>query len=74
MRSWRRYWWYSHWLLGTSTDSSNNILTSVSNGTYLNLVTINGMPVTQNGWYQVFVPNSSTTGWVHGDYIKLVTN
>lgn len=58
----------------TSTESSNNILTSVGNGTYLNLVTKNGAPVTQDGWYQVFLPNSSTAGWVHGDYIKLVTN
>ncbi|MEH7009815.1 Ig-like domain-containing protein [Neobacillus niacini] len=58
----------------TSTDSSNNIITSVSNGTYLNLVTKTGIPVTENGWYQVYLPNSSTTGWVHGDYIKQVTN
>lgn len=58
----------------TSTDSSDNILTSVSNGTYLNLVTNNGIPVIQNGWYQVYLPNSKTVGWVSGDYIKLVTN
>jgi beta-N-acetylglucosaminidase len=56
----------------SSTDSS--IITSVSNGTYLNLVTTSGIPVTQNGWYQVSLPNSSTTGWVHGDYIKQITN
>ena len=58
----------------TSTDSSNNIIASVSKDTYLNLAMKNGIPVTQNGWYQVYVPNSSTTGWVHGDYIKQVTN
>lgn len=58
----------------TATDSSQNILTSVSNGTYINLVTTNGIPVTANGWYQVFVPNTSTTGWVHGDYIKQIMN
>jgi beta-N-acetylglucosaminidase len=58
----------------TSTESGNNIVISVFNGSYLNLVTKNGIPVTENGWYQVFLPNSSTTGWVHGDYIKLLTN
>lgn len=55
-----------------STDSS--MIASVRNGAYLNLVTINGVPVTQNGWYQVFVPNSTTTGWVSGDFIKQVIN
>ncbi|MFB3170069.1 Ig-like domain-containing protein [Neobacillus sp. 179-C4.2 HS] len=55
-----------------STDSS--IITSVSNGAYLNLVTNNGTPVVQNGWYQVFAPNTTTTGWVSGDFIKRVIN
>ncbi|MDM5329898.1 Ig-like domain-containing protein [Neobacillus sp. CF12] len=58
----------------TAADSGNTILASVSNGSYLNLVTTNGVPVIQNGWYQVNLPNSKTTGWVHGDFIKLVTN
>jgi beta-N-acetylglucosaminidase len=57
----------------TSTESTNNILTSVSNGSYLTLVTQNEIPITQNGWYQVFLPNSTTTGWVFGDYMNLVT-
>jgi beta-N-acetylglucosaminidase len=56
----------------STTDSS--IISSVSNGTYLNLVITNGIAVVQNGWYQVYLPNSSATGWVHGDYIKQIMN
>jgi uncharacterized protein YgiM (DUF1202 family) len=32
-----------------------------------------GAPVNQNGWYQIKVPNSTTTGWVSGDYIRVIT-
>ncbi|WP_419955258.1 Ig-like domain-containing protein [Neobacillus niacini] len=57
---------------GNTTDSS--VITSVSKGAYLNLVTNNGLPVTQNGWAQVYVPNSTTTGWVSGEFITQVIN
>jgi beta-N-acetylglucosaminidase len=53
-----------------STDAS--ILTSVKNGTYLQLVIKDGKPVIENEWYEVILLNSSTTGWVHGDYVKQV--
>jgi beta-N-acetylglucosaminidase/uncharacterized protein YggL (DUF469 family) len=56
----------------TSSATSSNILTSVNNGTYLKTCTQNGVPVTENGWYKVYLPNSSTTGWIFGDYVKQV--
>lgn len=56
---------------GSTTDAS--ILASVKNGTYLQLVIKNGEPVIENEWYEVILPNSSKTGWVHGDYIKLIS-
>jgi hypothetical protein len=30
--------------------------------------------VIQNGWYNVFLPNSTTTGWVSGDFINRMIN
>jgi beta-N-acetylglucosaminidase len=42
-------------------------LTQVSY-TYLKAVLKNGVPNEQSGWYQVYLPNSSSTGWVSGDY------
>ncbi|AGK55741.1 mannosyl-glycoendo-beta-N-acetylglucosaminidase family protein [Bacillus sp. 1NLA3E] len=58
----------------SSASTGSSIMTSVINGTYLKTVTINGIPLTQNGWYNVYLPNSTTTGWVSGDYIKQILN
>ncbi len=57
----------------TSTVSLANVLKSVSDGTYLTAVLSNGNLVTDNGWYKVYLPNSISTGWVSGDYIKRIT-
>jgi beta-N-acetylglucosaminidase len=58
----------------SSASATSSIMTSVSNQTYLKAVTTNGVPFAQNGWYNVYLPNSTTTGWVSGDYIKQVIN
>jgi beta-N-acetylglucosaminidase len=58
----------------SSATTDSGILTSVNNGTFLKAVMTNGVPVTQNGWYNVYLPNSSASGWVHGDYIIRITN
>lgn len=57
---------------GATTNSS--ILSSAVEGTFLKAVTVNGVPVTQNGWYNVYLPNSTTTGWVSGDFINMMIN
>jgi beta-N-acetylglucosaminidase len=57
---------------GATTDGS--ILASVKNSSYLQLVIKDGKPVIENEWYEVMLPNSSKTGWVHGDYVKQVNN
>ncbi|MCM2532612.1 Ig-like domain-containing protein [Neobacillus pocheonensis] len=59
-------------LSSPSTDSTSTLLTSVTNGTYLKLVMNNGNPFTNNGWYNVYLPNSATTGWVSGANVKQI--
>jgi beta-N-acetylglucosaminidase len=56
----------------TSTNSDSNILTTVNNGSYLKPVMNNGNLVTADGWYQVYLPNSTTTGWVAGDCVAQI--
>jgi beta-N-acetylglucosaminidase len=51
-----------------STDNST-VLASVANGTFLKPVLNNGAPVIQNGWHNVYLPNSTTTGWVSRDFV-----
>jgi beta-N-acetylglucosaminidase len=62
--------------LNIRSDSSTQagILTSVDDETYLKAVLSNGSYVTQNGWYNVYLPNSTTTGWVSGNYINKVVH
>lgn len=54
----------------TGPSTGYGILSSVGNGAFLRTVTSNGAPVVQNGWYNIYLPNSSATGWVSGDYIS----
>ncbi|UTE73359.1 PA14 domain-containing protein [Rossellomorea marisflavi] len=56
----------------TGPSTSYSIITSVNSGTTLKLVVKSGKPVQQNGWYQVYLPNSTSTGWLSGDYVKVI--
>ncbi|MDQ1000803.1 beta-N-acetylglucosaminidase [Neobacillus niacini] len=58
----------------SSATTSSSVLASTVAGTYLKAVMVNGVPVTQNGWYNVYLPNSTTTGWVSGDFINRMIN
>jgi beta-N-acetylglucosaminidase len=54
-----------------STENTT-VLASVADKTFLKLVLTNGTPVTQNGWYNVYLPNSTTTGWVSGEFVTYI--
>ncbi|WP_256243039.1 SH3 domain-containing protein [Bacillus sp. V3B] len=41
---------------------------------FLKAVLENGQPVTDSGWYNIYLPNSSETGWVSGEYITELEN
>ncbi|GHH97453.1 glucosaminidase domain-containing protein [Neobacillus kokaensis] len=45
---------------------------SVPANSYLKAVLKDGKPVIQDGWYNVYLPNSSSTGWVSGDFINVI--
>ncbi|MED1468602.1 glucosaminidase domain-containing protein [Bacillus salipaludis] len=51
-----------------------NIIGSIPADGYIKAVSIDGKPVTQDDWYQVYLPNSTKTGWVSGDYINVIKN
>ncbi|NHM30023.1 Ig-like domain-containing protein [Neobacillus terrae] len=53
---------------------SAGLITSVPNGTYLKPVLSNGIPVMNNGWYNVYLPNSTNTGWVYGMYVNRIVH
>ncbi|MEI5908345.1 PA14 domain-containing protein [Bacillus spongiae] len=56
---------------GPSTN--DDILTTVNSNTYLKRVLDNnGNPVENNDWYQIYLPNSNSTGWLSKDYVKVV--
>ncbi|WP_213370249.1 Ig-like domain-containing protein [Mesobacillus boroniphilus] len=50
--------------------TNTTVLTNVADGTFLKIVLNNGVPVTQDGWYNVYLPNSTATGWVSGDFVN----
>ncbi|MBD8070558.1 glucosaminidase domain-containing protein [Bacillus sp. PS06] len=52
--------------------NGNEVIGSFKADSFIKAVIANGKPVTKDGWYQVFLPNSNKTGWVSGDYIKVV--
>lgn len=55
-----------------ATTTSDRI-TNVPNNTYLKAVLDDkGNMVTKNEWYLVYIPASTETGWVSGDYIKVI--
>ncbi|MEH7414518.1 Ig-like domain-containing protein, partial [Neobacillus drentensis] len=59
----------------SSASTSAATLTYVDHDTFLRAVTnTNGDVVSQDGWYNVYLPNSTTTGWVSGDYISQITH
>jgi beta-N-acetylglucosaminidase len=55
---------------GPSTN--DDILTSVNNGTYLKRVLKDGVPVEKDGWYQIYLPGSTTTGWLSKDFVRVI--
>ncbi|MDQ0200333.1 Ig-like domain-containing protein [Neobacillus ginsengisoli] len=61
-------------LSNPSADATSTVMTSVNNGTYLKLVMNNGNPLTNNGWYNVYLPNSSATGWISGTSVKQISH
>ncbi|WP_071460843.1 glucosaminidase domain-containing protein [Bacillus massilinigeriensis] len=56
-----------------NAPSGSTVLTSVPSGKYLKAVISGGKPVITDGWYKVYLPNSTETGYVSGDYIKVIT-
>ncbi|MBM7654748.1 Ig-like domain-containing protein [Neobacillus cucumis] len=56
----------------SSASTNSTIMTTLDSETYLKAVMSNGMPITQNGWYQVYLPNATTLGWVTGDYVSQI--
>ncbi|PGV51540.1 Ig-like domain-containing protein [Bacillus sp. AFS037270] len=62
-------------LVRSSASTSSTILTYVDSETYLKAVTnTNGDVVSQNGWYNVYLPNSTSTGWVSGEFVSQITH
>lgn len=58
----------------SNSSTSSSIIGSINNDSYLTAVMANGVPVTQDGWYNIYLPNSSATGWVSGNYLKQIIN
>jgi beta-N-acetylglucosaminidase len=56
------------------SDQNTDIIGKAAANSFLKAVTKDGKPVSQKGWYNVYLPNSTKTGWVSGDYIKVVTH
>ncbi|MBI0577731.1 glucosaminidase domain-containing protein [Neobacillus cucumis] len=53
--------------------TSSDIVKTVQDMTYLKTVLdSNGKKITKNGWYQVYVPGSTQTGWASGSYLKII--
>jgi len=34
----------------------------------------NGNVVTQNGWFKIYLPGSTNTGWISGEFSKIISN
>ncbi|MCM3567386.1 glucosaminidase domain-containing protein [Neobacillus mesonae] len=47
---------------------------SVKANGYLKAVVKDGNPIKQDGWYNVYLPGSTKTGWVSGQFIKEIKN
>jgi beta-N-acetylglucosaminidase len=56
---------------GPSTN--DEIITTVNSNTYLKRVlNKDGSPVEQDDWYQIYLPGSTSTGWLSKDYVRVV--
>lgn len=54
-------------------SETDDILTSVNSGTYLKRVlNKDGVPIEQNGWYQVYLPGSTSTGWLSSEWVRVI--
>jgi len=56
------------------TPVDGNTLISVPSNSFLKGVIKDGQLVSNNGWYNVYLPDSNTTGWVSGEYISKIEN
>lgn len=57
-----------------SAPVDGSVVGSVTANGYLKAVLSSGKPVTDQGWYKVYLPGSTSTGWVSGEYISVIKN
>ncbi|CAM3981063.1 PA14 domain-containing protein [Mesobacillus zeae] len=57
----------------TDATTSSASIKTVPNGTYLKTaLDAYGKKVMKNGWYKVYVPGTTQTGWVSGSYVGVI--
>ncbi|WP_246017853.1 SH3 domain-containing protein [Mesobacillus subterraneus] len=57
-----------------SAPVDGTVVGSVAANGYLKAVLNSGKPVTDQGWYKVYLPGSTSTGWVSGEFINIIKN
>ncbi|MGY6213059.1 SH3 domain-containing protein [Cytobacillus firmus] len=57
-----------------NAPNGNEVIGSAPANAFLKSVIIKGQPVSSNGWYNIYLLNSTVTGWVSGDYINEIHN
>ncbi|MFC0013774.1 MULTISPECIES: SH3 domain-containing protein [Allobacillus] len=56
-----------------SKPVDGNVISSLKNSTFVSVaLDKNGNMITKDNWYKINVPNSNKTGWVSGDYFKVI--
>ncbi|WP_054754880.1 SH3 domain-containing protein [Piscibacillus salipiscarius] len=59
-----------HLNIRKSPDTNSDDIGSLESSQFVAGVLNKGNLVTDNGWYKVYIPGTSDTGWVHGDFIN----
>jgi beta-N-acetylglucosaminidase/SH3-like domain-containing protein len=57
-----------------SAPVDGSVIGSIEANGYLKAVLNSGQPVTDQGWYKVYLPGSTSTGWVSDDFISVIKN
>lgn len=57
-----------------NAPNGNEVIGSAPANAFLKSVVVKGQPVSSNGWYNIYMLNSTVTGWVSGDYINEIHN
>jgi len=58
----------------SGASTGDGVIGSVKDKTYLQAVLDDkNNPVTKEGWYQIYLPESGSTGWVSEDFVKKVS-